>query len=52
MKAKLVLLISAVFTIAICACTCGCGHKPSKAAEMNRIADSIYRADTAKLNRK
>lgn len=49
MKAKLVLLIGSVFMIAICACTCGCGNKPSKAAEMNRIADSTYRADSAKI---
>lgn len=30
---------------------CGC-HKPkSKAAEMNRIADSIYHADSTKLSK-
>lgn len=49
MKAKFALLIIALLLILLCVGNCGCGRKKSKAAEMNRVADSTYRADSAKV---
>lgn len=49
MKAKMLLIACAA--IALICCTC-CSDKPSKAAEMNRKADSTYRADSIALSNK
>lgn len=51
MKTKISILIGVLFIAAMFVCTCSCGSKPSKAAEMNRIADSTYHADSIKLSK-
>lgn len=45
---SMILIIT--FVLGMCILCC-CSDKPSKAAEMNRKADSVYKADSAKLSK-